>query len=496
MNPVDSPQPTGSRWAWLTARANAPLAALVVVAIVLRAGALIVPHSYFPDEIFQYLEPAHRLVFGPGVVTWDYRYGVRSELLPLLLTGPMWLGGAISPSGGLYLLLPKLALLALSLPLLWAAYELGRRLSAVHALLAVAVAATWYEFIYFATQALTESLAAIAILIGAALLVERRHLKACGAMLALGVVLRFQYGPAVVALLSAGLWNELRRLEWRPLANLAAGGAIVLLFSATVDVVTGHFPFDWLAENFYQNIMVGRSHAWTSGPLFYLQAIVATWGPWLIFMVPLAVIGARRYPALFVCALTNIAVHSVIAHKEYRYILLSTMILALLAAIGTADVIHRLSRAKHIDPRRLRLIAIAGWMAASISVATGAEARGWWTAGRPLLDAFTSIRKQGALCGVALDGIHWSETGGYTYLHRPIPLMIYNADQKRQLAADAAGFNAIVAPGDTAVPPGYTRDQCFPATPGRPSICIFRRPGSCASPSSAEINRTLVRIDR
>lgn len=489
-----SPQPTGSRRRIFT-RASASLAALVMLAILLRAGALIVPHSYFSDEIFQYLEPTHRLVFGPGVVTWEHRYGVRSGLLALLLAGPMWLGGTIWPSGSLYLLLPKLMLLALSLTLLWAAYELGRKLSALHAFMAMLVAATWYEFVYFATQALTESLAAIAILAGTALLVERRHLAACGALLALGVVLRFQYGPAVVALLAVGLWNELRRLEWRPLARVAFGGGVVLLLSAIVDLTTGHLPFGWLVENFYQNITVGRSLYWTSGPFFYLKAIATIWGPWLLILVPLVAVGARHYPALLVCAVTNIAVHSAIAHKEYRYILLSTMIFAVLAAIGTADAIYRLSRRERADPRRLTLIAIAGWIVASISIATGAEARNWWTEGRPVLDAFLSIKKQTAICGVALDGIHWSRTGGYTYLHRPIPLLAYSSAQKRQLWSDAPNFNAIVAPENTSVPSEYIRDQCFITRTGQPSICIFRHPGPCATPiSGAEINIMLLRI--
>ena len=35
-----------------------------------------------PDEIMQYLEPAHRLAFGNGVIYWEYFYGARSWLVP------------------------------------------------------------------------------------------------------------------------------------------------------------------------------------------------------------------------------------------------------------------------------------------------------------------------------------------------------------------------------------------------------------------------------
>ena len=35
-----------------------------------------------PDEIMQYLEPAHKAVFGNGVTYWEYFYGARQWLVP------------------------------------------------------------------------------------------------------------------------------------------------------------------------------------------------------------------------------------------------------------------------------------------------------------------------------------------------------------------------------------------------------------------------------
>ena len=40
-----------------------------------------------PDEIMQYLEPAHRLVFDNGVRYWEYFYGARSWLVPGAVAG-------------------------------------------------------------------------------------------------------------------------------------------------------------------------------------------------------------------------------------------------------------------------------------------------------------------------------------------------------------------------------------------------------------------------
>ena len=47
---------------------------ILVLAFVLRATFALTTHYIaHPDEVFQYLEPAHRLVFGQGIVTWEYR---------------------------------------------------------------------------------------------------------------------------------------------------------------------------------------------------------------------------------------------------------------------------------------------------------------------------------------------------------------------------------------------------------------------------------------
>src|SRR5690348_17288440 len=60
------------------------IAAALVLRIALALWSVRITH---PDEIFQYLEPAHRLVYGYGFVTWEYRFGLRNWLLPGALAG-------------------------------------------------------------------------------------------------------------------------------------------------------------------------------------------------------------------------------------------------------------------------------------------------------------------------------------------------------------------------------------------------------------------------
>lgn len=59
------------------------LALLALIAFTLRlAPVLAFPSIDYPDEIFQTIEQAHQLVFGYGVVPWEFEYGSRSWMLP------------------------------------------------------------------------------------------------------------------------------------------------------------------------------------------------------------------------------------------------------------------------------------------------------------------------------------------------------------------------------------------------------------------------------
>ena len=70
---------------------------LLAVAAGLRIAAFDLYATHHPDEALQYIEQAHRLVFGYGVVPWEFRYDIRSWLIPLLVAGPMQLGAWIDP---------------------------------------------------------------------------------------------------------------------------------------------------------------------------------------------------------------------------------------------------------------------------------------------------------------------------------------------------------------------------------------------------------------
>ena len=69
--------------------------ALIVILLVAAASRLSLafwPNFHHPDEIFQYLEPAWRMLGHDSIVSWEWRYGIRGWLLPTMMAGPVAIG--------------------------------------------------------------------------------------------------------------------------------------------------------------------------------------------------------------------------------------------------------------------------------------------------------------------------------------------------------------------------------------------------------------------
>lgn len=59
-----------------------PLQALLIILFVRILSVFVVKTWYVPDEYWQSLEVAHKLVFGFGELTWEWQKGIRSYLYP------------------------------------------------------------------------------------------------------------------------------------------------------------------------------------------------------------------------------------------------------------------------------------------------------------------------------------------------------------------------------------------------------------------------------
>ena len=469
---------------WLT---GAGLASLVLLAVGLRLIPIVfVPSMPYPDEIFQTSEQAHRLVFGSGLIPWEFQLGVRSWLLPGIIAGLMEVSRIVGDGPDYYIPLVAISCAALaSLPVV-CCFLWGRRLFGLSGgLMAGAVVAVAAELVYFGARTLCEVLAGH-LLVAALYMLEpgyrvtsRWRLFASGALLGVVLVLRIQLGPAVAVV---ALWTNWRAARERAPAMLA-GAAAVLAAAGILDTLTLGYPLASVWRYVVYNVYYGVSstfgaEAWD----FYLRGELGVWGPVSGLLLLLAILGARRMPLLLIAAITILAVHSSIAHKEYRFIYPAVLLIIVLAGIGLAQIVtsgmRRLRTASvsaTIAASVFTTLSLIVWALASLMVWTGPTLASLRYSTHDNLRAASFVARERAPCGIGLYGLggnDWAYSGGYTYFHRPLP--IYWPKDVAALAAYAAGFDTLVY---AEAPPkglGFTPQKCFG------QVCVARRSGSCA----------------
>jgi hypothetical protein len=472
------------------------LVALLLLAFVLRlAAGFLMPNIHWADEIFQVTEPAHRLVFGSGLVTWEWVVGIRSWLLPGVMAGLMWLGSLMGDAPWLINLPIALFLAACACVPVACAYGWGRRAyGRAGAIAAAGVCAVWVDLVSMAPHPLNEVIAANCLLAGLYLgypdgedaQPSPRRLFWAGALLGLAFALRFHLGPAlaVAALGIAGV-----RQGWRPWRALLAGAAVPVLGLALLDWVTLGLPLQSVWFNAYLNVIAGVSDQAGTSPFAALLVMpLQVWGPagFLLVMTGVA-LGMRRLPLLLLVALTVFVTHSLIPHKEYRFIYPAMPLLAVLAGMGTGRLIHGATSARPALPwlgRALAAGAVVAWAGLSLSIARSDAFSIPWTRGRAQLLAFQAISNDPRLCGVGAYGVPLTLTPGRTWLRPDITL--YEASGKT-LPAEGRAYNALLAErGVTIHDPAYRRAACFDGdvdASGRPrrQYCVWTRPGHCAA---------------
>ncbi len=454
--------------------------ALLFLALALRVGlALAYPTVDWPDEIFQTTEPAHRLAFGNGVVTWEWLTGARNWFLPgwlaIIMRLTAWMGAGSSG----YLLGITLKLATVSLAVVWFGYRwAGRVLGARAGILTAILCAVWYDLVYYGPKPLNEVMAAHLLVAGLYLgywadpRSRPARLLVSGVLLGAVVGLRLQLAPAVAVAL-VFICYRLPRRRWTP---ILASAALAFAAFGALDAITWGSPFASYVRSLRVNLVQARSMHYGVFPWNYYWGYLILRVGWLL---PFSLWGARRSPVLAAVAAAVLVTHSAVAHKEYRFIYPAVVLLVMLAGVGIADVIARLQRQSQPSARA---VAIAALIVAALSLHT------WTTAQMSAkyngaLPAFRRLSADASVCGVGLRG-YWFWSGGYTNLHRKVPIVPVKDDAA--VAASSAAFNVLVTiDGVPGHPAGYALERCWG------HACIYRRAGGCLPNPAGEINAYL-----
>jgi hypothetical protein len=466
---------------------GAGVAGLALLAIGLRLIPIVfVPSIVWPDEIFQTLEQAHRLVYGSGLVPWEFQLGMRSWVLPGFIAALMELSRIAGDGPDYYIPLIAGSFAALAAAPVVCCFLWGRRLFGLFGgWIAGAVVAVAPEAVYFDGRTLSEIVAAHLLIIALYILepgyrvTSRQRLFSGGALLGLAFVLRIQLGPALAVV---ALWTSRSAVRDRALP-LLAGATSVLAATGILDTVTLGYPLASVWRYLVYNVHYGASstfgvEAWS----FYLLGEIGVWGGGAAALVLLAGLGARRMPLPLAAAITILAVHSAIAHKEYRFIYPAVLLIMVVTGIGLAQVAawgrdQLLERGVQGCTATVGPVAVAlsWWCLVSLHVWTGSTLAAYRHGRHDNLRAVSFIAHGPAVCGLGLygaDGEDWVNYGGYTHLHRSVPM--YWPKDVPEFEALAAAFDTLVYTKALPEGSGFIPKQCFG------QVCVARRSGGCA----------------
>ena len=414
--------------------------------LILAAGAaariitaLIADNINDPDEIFQILEQAHRVVFGYGIIPWEYRLSARSWLVPGIMTiflYPFKLLGLGNPN--IYIPGMKIIMSLLSMSIVLSAYYIGKRLLSHRAgLWAAFFCAVWYEIIYFSIRPLSEVWAAIFFMAALALSLKtesHRALIVGGFLAVMTAAVRINYVPAaaVLILLIAVRLDSAARLKY------LIGAAAAVVFVGLFETVTLGIPFISYV-NFYEYgktlYMAGPFGSSFSFEYLMSMACASLFMYWLIFAG--GIVFWRDNRLLTVIIIVVLVSHILIPAKKHELDYRSIFVIIPVLLVSAGLIADRIMA--YLKPFRLLhilliliipAVSVVGAMAAlpfqnkiyHNKVYTAYSNSIFHKNGR--LQAYRYLYDLDNIVTVFDNSGEWYYGGGYYYLHRNVPLYL------------------------------------------------------------------------
>lgn len=467
----------------------------MTVALALRMGiAVEVKTLIRGDEVYQALEPAHRLWTGWGIIAWEWRDGIRSWLLPGLLALIMRLSGDIAGPSDQYLTTIALVMSFLSLGAVASAVVVGWHYAkGVGACLCGVICACWPELVFTAAKTLPESVAAYPLVVAvalASLLTDTRiapsrfgrpTLPSIGFLLGLTFSLRIQLAPAILVV---ALWTCRMHVRDRWLPLVVAGLFPVLVLGA-VDYATWGSPFQSVWKNYSINLIHNRAASYGTDPFYYYAyKFTALWGTALLVVTATAIMGFRRAPLFLITAFAILASHSLIAHKEASFVFPAIPLILITAGLGTAEIVLRLPRLlRPIITTQAATAAAAGVWVCVAALTYTIQFSPFIGRSAGFLDIMQRASTVPGMCGFGLygSGVPWNASGGYSYLNKPVPFYLLPASDRPVNEANYLVYDTV----KDRPPAGWQSLACS----GR--FCLAHSDQPCIEDKSLMVNAVL-----
>jgi len=443
---------------------------------------------------------------GGGVVTWEWREGIRSPMFPSFLAGLISLSASVGLGAPGYIAVIAAAMSLFSTGVVAVGFLCGWRQSRWEgAVICGLLCAVWPDLVYFGPKPLVEvqagNLLIIAVYVAAyangvkendmAVAVDWRSVApqmfTAGLLLGLVFCLRVHLAPALLLIAAWTCRLEIRR-RW---LFLALGGLLPVIVMGFIDLFFWGSLFHSVWRTYDLNVTQQISNEWGTQPVYwFFSTFLAKWGAATVPIALTFLLGLRRAPLLGAVAAVIVLSHSAVAHKEISFVYAALPTTFVVAGLGTTEIMRwfMLQRRPPLVPTGVIVTSVL-WIMISVTTALSAGFRPQWKAHAAVLYAEEAMANDPELCGLGVrwPNVVWYWTGGDTYLGRSIPIYAFRTAVGTARVAPAINF----AIGDNDVAnglPGFSLVRCWSGDDG--DVCLARaeRGKVCTPDANFDLN--------
>ncbi len=416
------------------------------------------------DEIMQYPEQAHRLVFGYGFIPWEFRYGIRSWALPIIISIPLKILSIIGiESPDIYIPIIRLIACIASCSLIYSCYFIARYFFFEStAWIACILVALWYELVIFSSRLTPETYGCYAILGSIALILynpQKRDFIIAGLLIGLCFALRIQYAPVCLLCVLFIYKNTDKKNTLLVLLGITFSIFVIGLIDLSL---WGNAVAPYI-HNLEYNALKGVSSLFSVQHFTYYFKLMSLASLGIIpicfiFMLGRSIINySEKANNWLLLSITSsvIILHSLVGHKEYRFIFVAIPVLLIISSYCVEKIYLALNITRFlVKPQYLLFVistlGIFGALPGANQLYPGLPNRSSSLESTRILRNLTGVRAI-----LRLDTSK-ARSGGYFYLHKRIP--IYGRQDVKNLKKEEYSmyFSHIVKPISDPNPNGYT----------------------------------------
>lgn len=396
---------------------------------------------FVPDEVMQYLEQGHRIVYGYGLIPWEYRLGIRPLIIPYFIA--FWLKnfaylGLSQPTSYIPAIKIVFCILSMSIPL--GMYQFCKsNYSNLAGYIALFLGCSWYEFIITAHKPLSEIFSTEIMFIGIYFF-NRTSPKALylGTLLScLAIAVRPHLAPVITIILFYYYYKKPKSI----IVNGLTAIAISVLLIGFFDYSTLGSPWIGYFLYFYYNIVVGIAPGFGAEPMYtylwvFLVTSVGLFYVSIFYVFQLESFKENSLP--FFSILIILALHSLIPHKEYRFIysIIPFWLIIFSSYLSNLKFNNRAYSRTFVIVSIISGLGLNGLLPKQqLAISLSNSKEGSYFKCSDSLNAYlylSTIKNKGAIFDYTNI---WPYSGGYYYLHRKVPLFHSEVDYKNNSEA-------------------------------------------------------------